>query len=204
MRAFDVAQTHRPHEAYLLLHRLGGPPGEAGQQLGPEFVAGALERQRQFPHIHLAQDALEDGGVEVGEVFEGEHLLADGLAELRVPLLEGAQEHFPLVFVHGVKEVGGDLAPARLVQGAGMADAPLGNQNLDDLFDDFDRCWRQRRDAFEDLVALLGLEKGQCLGALVRAGVAEYQRHGLRLLVPDEVVNLTRLHIDDLLDRADR
>ena len=64
----------------------------ASQELVPELLAGAFERDGENLAIHLRQDFLDAQLVDQQQVFEDEHQVPDGLDQIRVCLLDVLQD----------------------------------------------------------------------------------------------------------------
>ncbi len=203
LRGLDVLELERAHETHFLVDRLGGALGDAGEERVLELVAGGLERDCEVAHVDLAKNLLEAGNIEPAEILEGEHLLADAGAELRVAFLEGDEERLADVLVERVEQLGGELHSTGLAEGARGLGTNALVEHLDELLDNFDGRGGKGGDALDDLLANFRAEQHEELRALRRAEVAHDERDGLRLLMLEKVVNLPRLHLDDLLHRGE-
>src|SRR5579871_6187944 len=112
----DVALLDRAQEADFFVDRLGGAAGDGGKQGELEFLAGGIEREGQVAHVHFAHDLLQRIGVEQREILEGEHLLADGLAEVGIALLQFEKNRLADIAIERVEHVGGVFEAAGLVE----------------------------------------------------------------------------------------
>jgi hypothetical protein len=159
----------------------------------------------EVAHIDFAQNFLDRGGFEMAEVFEGKHLLADRLAELRIAFLKREQQRLAQILVHRIEQFRRRLDPAGLADRARLRGrAEFFRNHRDDALDDFDRRRRKGRQFFDDLIANVISQKAHQFRSAVRRQIRANQRNRLRLFRFDEIENLARFQIDDLVHGSDR
>src|SRR5690606_32014050 len=106
LRGLDLGQAHGPAGLHVLEQDLRGALGHVGGDLLPDPGLGAAQGDRQLVAGDLAQHRLDGAVVQVGEVVEDEHQVADARAQRLVDAVDAGQDLLVLARVHEVEDVG--------------------------------------------------------------------------------------------------
>ena len=92
--AFDIAQPHRPHVLDFFFEQCAGALGHIAEDFLFEFGTRRAHGHDPFVFFDFADQHLHARIVDLAEVFEGEHQLANAVGQLRFEFVQTS--HHPL------------------------------------------------------------------------------------------------------------